>query len=241
VGKEPTSNAVLEDFPAELQGQAAAALETERLSVEKGIDAWKKIVAAAPSAWEPRRELARVYRRAERWKACVEVLKEAVEKASWPAPEAKVPVLLDMVELYRDRLKLDVMVVEAYNRILALQPNNIEVMDALAAQYEVIPRWPELIAVLRKKAAMVDSAAEKIALHLRVANLYLEKFSNQAEAIKAFEAILDIDPGNAEALTFLKQMYEKRRDWDRLVAVLRQEIARVADPAERGRRWALRA
>jgi len=54
VGKEPTSNAVLEDFPAELQGQAAAALETERLSVEKGIDAWKKIVAAAPSAWEPR-------------------------------------------------------------------------------------------------------------------------------------------------------------------------------------------
>jgi len=39
VGKEPTSNAVLEDFPAELQGQAAAALETERLSVEKGIDA----------------------------------------------------------------------------------------------------------------------------------------------------------------------------------------------------------
>ena len=203
MGKEPTSNAVLEDFPAELQGQAAAALETERLSVEKGIDAWKKIVAAAPSAWAPRRELARVYRRAERWKACVEVLKEAVEKASWPAPEAKVPVLLDMVELYRDRLKLDVMVVEAYNRILALQPNNTEVMDALAAQYEVIPRWPELIAVLRKKAAIVATAEEKIALHLRVANLYLEKFSNQAEAIKAFEAILEIDPGNAEALTYL--------------------------------------
>jgi len=238
VGKEPTSNAVLEDFPAELQGQAAAALETERLSVEKGIDAWKKIAAAAPSAWEPRRELARVYRRAERWKACVEVLKEAVEKATWPTPEAKVPVLLEMVELYRDRLKLDVMVVEAYNRILALQPDNVEVMDALAAQYEAIPRWPELIAVLRKKAAIVEAAEEKIALHLRVANLYLDKFSNQAEAIKAFEAILEIDPGNADALTFLKQMYEKRRDWDRLVAVLRQEIARVADPAERGRRWA---
>jgi tetratricopeptide (TPR) repeat protein len=238
VGKEPTSNAVLEDFPTELQTQAAAALEIESQSVEKGIDAWKKIVTAAPSAWEPRRELARVYRRAERWKACVEVLKEAVEKATWSAPEAKVPVLLEMVELYRDRLKLDVMVVETYNRILAIQPNNIEVMDALAAQYEVIPRWPELIAVLRRKAAIVTSDEEKIALHLRVANLYLEKFSNQAEAIKAFEAILEIDPGNAEALTFLKQMYEKRRDWDRLVGVLRQEIMRVTDPAEQARRWA---
>jgi len=99
-----------------------------------------------PRPGSPGRELARVYRRAERWKACVEVLKEAVEKATWATAEAKVPVLLEMVELYRDRLKLDVMVVEAYNRILTLQPNNVEVMDALAAQYEVIPRWPELIA-----------------------------------------------------------------------------------------------
>ena len=47
MGKEPTSNAVLEDFPTELQAQAAMALETERASVEKGIDAWKKIVAGA--------------------------------------------------------------------------------------------------------------------------------------------------------------------------------------------------
>ncbi len=238
MGQELTSNAVLTDFPSELQSQAEAALETERTSVEKGIDAWKKIVAAAPAAWEPRRELARVYRRAERWKACVEILKEAVEKASWSSPEAKVPVLLDMVDLYRDRLKLDVMVVETYNRVLALQPNNTEVMDALAAQYEVIPRWPELIAILRKKAGIVESVEEKIALYLRVANLYLEKFSNQAEAIKAFEAILEIDPGNTEALSFLKQMYEKRRDWDRLVVVLRQEIARITDPAEQARRWA---
>ena len=35
---------------------------------------------------------------------------------------------------------------------------------------------------------MVAEPDEKVALHLRVANLYLEKFSNQAEAIKAFEA-----------------------------------------------------
>ena len=32
-------------------------------------------------------------------------------------------------------------------------------------------------------------------------------------------------------------MYEKRRDWERLLGVLRQEVARVADPAERARRW----
>jgi lipopolysaccharide biosynthesis regulator YciM len=70
-----------------------------------------------------------------------------------------------------------------------------------------------------------------------VANLYLEKFSNQAEAIKSFETILELDAANPDALSYLKQMYEKRRDWDKLVAIHKQEIERITDPEERRRRW----
>jgi tetratricopeptide (TPR) repeat protein len=237
---DPTSNGTLEDFPADLLDQATLALDAERQSIEKGIDAWKKLVGTAPAAWAPRRELARLYKQAERWKACVEILKEAVEKASWAAPDAKIPLLLEMAEIYRERLKLDVNVIDAYNRILAIQPGNLTVMDALVAQLEGSPnpRWPDIIALLRKKAAVVESPAEKVALQLRVANLYIEKFQNQAEAIKCYEAILEIDATNSEAIAYLKQMYEKRRDWERLLAVLRQEVARIADPAEQARRWA---
>jgi tetratricopeptide (TPR) repeat protein len=236
---DSTSNGTLEDFPADLHAQASAALDAERQSLEKGIDAWKKLVGSAPTAWEPRRELARVYKQAERWKACVEVLKEAVDKATWPAPDAKVPLLLEMVDIYRERLKLDVNVIDSYNRILAIQPKNVDIMDALVAQLEssANPRWPDVISLLRKKAAIVEDAQEKVTLQLRVANLYIEKFQNQAEAIKCFEAILEIDPANAEAIQYLKQMYEKRRDWERLIAVLRQEVARIDDPAEQARRW----
>ena len=201
MGTDPTSNAILEDFPAELQSQAELALEAEKQSVEKGIDAWKKLVASAPARWEPRRELVRVYRQAERWKACVEMLKESVDKVSWPTPDDKVPLLLEMVTLYRERLKLDVNVIDSYNKILAIQPANVEVMDSLVAQYESSPspRWPDVISVLRKKVAVIEDAQEKVALQLRIASLYLEKFSNQAEAIKAYEAILELDSGNSEA------------------------------------------
>ena len=141
-----------------------------------------------------------MYKKAERWNAFIETMKEAVEKASWPSPEDKIPVLQEMIEVYRDRLKLDVMVVNAFNQILSIQPDNFEAADALAAQYETMKRWPDLIALLRKKASVVEAPEDKIALHLRVANLFLEKFSNQAEAIKAYEAILELDPDNSEAL-----------------------------------------
>ena len=221
------------DFPPELVNQAHAALEAEKQSVEKGIDAWKKIVAAAPGVWAPRRELARVYRNAERWNAFIEVMKDAVDKASWAQPEDKVPLLMEMIEIYRDRLKLDVMVVNAFNQILNIQPNNFEAADALAAQYEQMKRWPDLISLLRKKAATTADPKERVVIHLRVANLFLDKFSNQAEAIKAFETILELDPEHPQALAFLKQMYEKRRDWDKLIAVNQREIAKLTDVAER--------
>ena len=93
------------------------------------------------------------------------MLKEAVEKTTWAAPEDKIPILEEMIEVYRDRLKLDVMVVNAFNQILSIQPDNFDAADALAAQYETMKRWPDLIALLRKKAAVVESAEDKIALY----------------------------------------------------------------------------
>jgi tetratricopeptide (TPR) repeat protein len=218
-----------DDFPTEIAAQAKAAADAESASVEKGIDAWKKVVAAAPASWAPKRELARVYKKAERWNAYIEVMKDAVDKANWASPDDKVPLLFDMIEVYRDRLKLDVMVVNAFNQILNIQPTNEQAGEALAAQYENMKRWPDLISLLRRKAQAVPEVSEKVALHLKVANLFLEKFSNQAEAIKAYEQILELDADNAEALGFLKQMYEKRRDWEKLVGVHQREIELLSD------------
>ncbi len=226
-----------DDFPSELAAPVKAAFEAEKQSVEKGIEAWKKLVASNQTVWPVRRALADLYKKAERWNNFIEVMKEAVDKVAWSTPEEKIPVLREMIEVYRDRLKLDVMVVNAFNQILTIQPTNFEAADELAAQYETMKRWPDLISLLRKKASVVEAPGEKVALQLRIANLFLEKFSNQAEAIKAFESILEIDPENAEALSFVKQMYEKRRDWEKLVAVHLREIEKITDDdVRRGRR-----
>lgn len=230
------TNGLPQDFPVELQEQVAAALAAEGESIDKGIDAWKKLVQAAPDAWAPRRELARVYKQAERWKNYVDVLSESVDKARWTSDEEKVPVLWEMVEIYRDRLKLNQKVISSFTQLLTIQPENLAAVDALAEQYEAMNRWPDVISLMRKKVEVIEGVEEKIALHLRIANLYLEKFSNQAEAIKAFEAVLDLDSSNAQALDYLKQMYEKRRDWDKLLKIQLAEIERLQDANERAAR-----
>lgn len=209
-----------------------AATTAEAQSVDRGIDAWKKAVAADPGKRAPRRELARLLRKAERWNALVEALKDEEAKAGH-TPEEKVAVLSELLDVYREKLRLDVMVAGTMNAILGLQPDNLGILDQLAAQYESMKRWPDLVSTLGKKAQRLTAPGDKVATYLRIANLYLEKFSNQAEAIKAFEAALDIDPDNFEAATHLKAVYEKRRDWEKLIALQRRDIARVADGGER--------
>src|SRR5207248_1731179 len=120
-----------ESYDDKVQALVDAAGNAEAQGVEKAIDAWRKVVQAAPDKRRPRRELGRLYRKAERWNALIEVLKEEAERASG---DDKVAVLFEMVEVYKERLRLDVMVVNTFNQILQLQPKSLIALDALATQ-----------------------------------------------------------------------------------------------------------
>ncbi|MDB4931690.1 MAG: domain protein putative component of TonB system [Myxococcaceae bacterium] len=104
-------------------------------------------------------------------------------------------------------------------------PDRLRELDETAAKFEAQKRWQDLIKTLQAKSELLDERAERVALYERIAGIYLERFSNQAEAIKANEQILDIDPENAKAIDYLKSMYEKRKDWDKLLRILRREVA----------------
>src|SRR5699024_8941044 len=72
-----------------------------------------------------------------------------------------------------------------------------------------------------------------VPIYEEIAQLFLEKFRNQAEAIKAYEAILELRPHHAGAIAFLKEMYEKRRNWEQLIEVHKQEIETFESDAEK--------
>src|SRR5439155_17126183 len=90
---------------------------------------------------------------------------------------------------------------------------------------------PDLVKVLDQKAERTIDQPTKVGIYLQIANLYLERFSNQAEAIKAFEKVLDLDGQNQQAIEHLLQVYEKRRDWEKLIKLKEAEIERVPEEA----------
>src|SRR5262249_23522496 len=142
--------------------------------------------------------------------------------------------LMDVVAIYRDRLNLDVMVINTYNSILALAPEHVPALDALAQKYEQLGRWNDLITELQRKAdAPGVEPTTRAALLRRVAALWTARFGNQAKAVKPLEDLLALEPGDAPALAKLKEIYSKRRQWRALLDLMARELDALPDDARR--------
>lgn len=218
--------------------EIAELAEAQGGNPEKAIEAWKQLYRQNPQSQEARTALARLYRRAERWNALIDLLKEEIERpdpSGGPASTAaKVDLYFELVEIYRDRQNSDLMVLNTYNSILKLDPENQRAIDELAERYRALSRWNDLISVLTRKAELAHlPIAQRVAILGEVAQLWTERFGNFANAIKPLERILELSPQDGETRAKLKDIYTRRRQWRALIDLLDKEAAEL--PAEEKR------
>ncbi|MBA2543168.1 MAG: tetratricopeptide repeat protein, partial [Deltaproteobacteria bacterium] len=213
-------------------GVEIAVLAEQQNNPEKAIEAWKQLVRneTDPEVLaQARTSLARLYRRTEKWNALLDLMKEEIERTPETNVAGRVSKLHEVVEIYRDKLRLDVMVINTYNAILKIDPDNRRATDELANKFRLLGRWNDLIAVLSRKSEMPDIPdAERVVLLREIADLWSERFGNFANAIKPLEKILELSPGSADfgsALAQLKEIYTKRRQWRALIDVLGREAS----------------
>ncbi|HEX2574271.1 MAG TPA: tetratricopeptide repeat protein [Polyangia bacterium] len=210
-------------------------------SLEKAIDLWKSIFKVDKTHPEAGAALRRLYRKTEKWNALLELLKEEIEALGKnpAAIDERIERLLDVVAIYRDKLNLDVMVLNTYNTILQLKPDHEGALAALAAKYEAMGRWNDLITVLQRQADHhADRQAdpmERARLLRRVAMLWVEKFGNHNQAVKPLEELYALLPGDADVVVRLRDIYTKRRAWRALLDLERREIERLEGPIRRAK------
>ena len=252
-GKEPGKLLPILQQAQKLESDARRRLdlatEMARLSekvsggTEKAIDLWKSVLKQDPRADYAGEALQRLYQQTEKWNALLELLKERMEALPKDAVDERVARLLEVVAIYRDRLNLDVMVINTYNHILQLRPDHPVALAALAQKYETMGRWNDLIGVLQRTADASTDSVERARLLKRIAGLWLEKFSNVNQAVKPLEELYALDPADQDTVARLRDIYGRRRAWRALVDLERKELERLkpADGAPAEAREAYRA
>jgi len=206
----------------------ALAIEIAELSEtgtpDKAIDAWKQMLRLDPTSTEAREALKRLYHKAERWNALLDLLKDEAERLPADDVAGRKARLFEMIAIYRDRLRQDPMVINTYNAVLKLDPDDARAADELAAKYRAMARWQDLINVLGRKAELTSvPLPTRVALLREVADLWLERFNNHAQAVRPLERLIELAPSDLDAINRLKDIYGKRRQWRPLIGLLGRE------------------
>ena len=220
------------------QAAQDARLELARLAdaaqnADRAAAYWQQIYKADPENPEAETRLLEILREAGKWHALADLIWARARRKGDDEIDEKIALLRELVPIYRDRMNAESKVTKVYQEILGLNPKDADALDSLGAHYEQTNRFPDLVKLLRKRAETEEDRSTLVGLHRRIAGILLEKFSNMTEAMKSYESILDLVPGDVDATIQLKDIYEKRRDWGNFIRVAMFEVDSGDDDALR--------
>jgi len=196
----------------------------------KELSYWQSVAKEAPGDDEADSQLESLLTRLERWPSLANLLKARVDRLSDDAVEEKTALLQEMIKICGDKMRAEPKVLATYQQILDIDPGNDSAIDSLLSRYESSGRWPDYAKVLKRKIENTEDRDELIGLRRTQADLMETRFSNAMEAVKAYEAILELVPDDSDVIDKLKDLYEKRRDFENLIRIRMIEADGEEDP-----------
>ena len=164
-----------------------------------------------------------IYRQKESWAALAPVYEKkiAISKDN----EEILRLSFELATVYRDHLQSTNKAVEVYNRILSLDPANLQAVYALKDLYARLGNWKALEDVIKIECNLTGETEKKKSLSIQMGQLCEEKHLDFARAIEHYLAVLKYDPQHVEALRSLRRLYYKNQNYERVVWTIDQELA----------------
>lgn len=126
--------------------------------------------------------------------------------------------------IYGERLERPDLAARAWNQVLARDPKNVFVLDALSRIYRRTSSFRELSVVMRRQLALETDVVAQINLLFELANLAEETLSDKALAASCYAEILERKPDDANAIRFLGRVLSETERYPELAALMAREI-----------------
>jgi golgin subfamily B member 1 len=174
--------------------------------------------AAATSTDETFVELERLYAAAQQWPSLKHLYETALRQERDPALISSLTGKLG--EVLSVHLGGKEEAVQRHLKVLELDPNNAQSLEALRQLYPAIERYEELVALLRRMMRTTGEARRLKDLRFQLAETLGGKLGKRAEAIETGRRILDIEPHSADELDRLAGIFRTCEAWEELADVL---------------------
>jgi tetratricopeptide (TPR) repeat protein len=210
-----------------------AKLSEEGANATKAIEQWRALLRQDPQNKQARDSLKRLYNQTGAYAPLAELLRGELERIPAADADARLPLLREIANIYREHVKSDSSLLAALTQISQLAPDDADTVRELVRVYDALGRVRDLLAAQARLAELEPEASAKAELHRQVARRWLEQFSNAQNAMEAYEKVLEAAPDDAEAFAKLKELYAKRRSFKPLYDLLEREAATMEGAARR--------
>jgi len=215
----------------QLLGELARVLDEELLDGEKAAVVYDRLLAIRPNDADVVEAKERGQAKRAKWR---ELVDRYIQEASRTADAMfRSSLLVGAAEVtYRfgrgdgaDAGQASARIVQILGEALDLDPKNRRAEMLLERVLREGERWDELARTLERFATEATQKEEKIAGWVRLGRLYAKRLQAPERAAVAYERVLDLAPGHAEAATFLADHFTAAARWEHLVALYEEQLA----------------
>ena len=168
-----------------------------------------------------------LYEAAGNWRALADIFRRRAD-ALFDLDEKKAR-LHALGELCAEKLGDVAGSVAAYEEVLEIDDGDAKALGRLEALHTQAEDWGALHEVLARRVETVYDGDELARIHRRMGDLARVQLGDPARAAKAYERVLELDPGSAQVTTALREIYEATERWDALQQVLQRALGEVGD------------
>ena len=187
------------------------------------LDAWLAADRLDGNDLETLRSLAALYRSTQSWDELSQTLRRIIEVGNVTGQINED----EIIELYAQLGQLEGGVlgrvdeaVDAWRRVVALDPSDFRSLGALEDLFTREGRWEEAIEVMEKRALVLEDEDQRRHTLLQIAATWEEKVENLTAAASVYERVRQSDPTNATASDQLEMIYRAQFRWNELIEVL---------------------
>ena len=220
---------------AELLRQIAAIQEQRLHDLQGAFSSLAKGFALRYGDQALREDLERLAGTLNWWERVVNTYLEGIEDVDDPLLAAD--MLRRLGSIFDEKLGHNENAIEIYRRLLLIEDDAPDALDALERLYTRTGRHEELVGVLHRKALVSPEVLERKELLYRICEIWEDVVGDRDRAIETYRAVREQDPDDLSAVEALERLYRTTGDWVSLVDLYREMAELALEEEERLRCW----
>lgn len=211
-----------------LLDKVAEVAETELQNYPVAIGAWQEILLLDDQHPRAFAALGRLYARTEQYAELIAL--NMRELALVDDDEEEAVLHQKCAEIAERHLEDPALAEQHYRKALEILPDFLPALEGLGRIYMRNKRWDEIIEMSGRELRETDDPRETVRRLGALAEIFETQLERSEDAIKLYERILEITPGDSHALESALRLNYARGNYEQVIALIERKIAVTDEP-----------